>query len=152
MKIKKQKKKSLINTGFFFSNQKKHLIQVIVVFSSTNTIDLVFWSFGIFESIKNWTNPCYKFVFLLQCFCFFCVFIFFVNRKVRGFSCEKMLLNWTWLVSIPEYLFHGKSEKKWRKTFLYIHTLFSMKGFFLLCKEKKILRKNHRWLVDAVFQ
>ena len=42
--------------------------------------------------------------------------------------------------------------KKWRETFFYRYTLFPIKGFFVLCKEKNILKKNHQWPVDPVFK
>ena len=119
----------------------------------TNTVDAVFSSFCIFESIKNSDYPPPQIFFSRSMLTFFLCFIFFFNRKVRGFSCEKMLLIWIWPVSIPEYLFHGKSGKnKWRKTFSFEHTLFPIKGFFLSCKGKKILKKNHPWPVEPVFQ
>ena len=69
---------------------------------------------------------------------FFLCFIFFFNRKVRGFSCEKMLLNWTWPVSIPEYLFHGKSgETKNEGKRSPINILCSPWKFFSYCVKKK---------------
>ena len=87
--------------------------------------------------------PLANFFFSFNASVFFFNSILFFNRKVGGFSCEKMLLNWTCPVSIPEYLFHGKSgKKKWRESFFYKHTLFPTKGFFLMWKEKKILQKK----------
>ena len=53
LKIKKQKKKNLDYYRLFFSNQKKTLNSSQCCFLSIKTVDAVFSSFCIFESIKN---------------------------------------------------------------------------------------------------
>ena len=85
----------------------------LVTLENTKPFDVVFsYFFYIFESNKNWTKPL-KFCF--YCFYYFrfhFVLLFFFNRNVFGFSCEKMWLNYIWSVSILEYIFHGQSRKK----------------------------------------
>ena len=139
------KKQLWLELSVFFVN---------VVFLSTKTVDAVLSSFCIFESIKNWNNPPGEFFFPPSMLPFFFCFIFFFQPEgPRLFMWKDVAnLNMACFNSRISFPWQVGGKKKWRKTFSYKHTLFPIKGFFLSCKGKKILKKNHSWPVDPVFQ
>ena len=131
---------------FFFPRLLK-----LLPFSNKNcwcciSILLYFWKY----QELTWT-PALNFLFPSMLPFFICFIFFFQPEGPRLFMWKNVAkLNMACFNSRISFPF--ASQKKWRETFSHKHTLFPIKGFFVLCKEKKILKKTHHWPVDPVFK
>ena len=125
----------------------------IVIFLSTKTVDAVFSCFCIFKSIQSWTYPL-KFGYVpIPWFRFFFSFFF----QPEGFR----LFMWKAVAKLNMACFNSritftrqvekKIKNEGKPSPIYILSS-PWNFFFLLCKDKKILKKNRQWPVDAVLK